>query len=171
MFDEIRAATAEVARRARHVRLVEARIAPYAASLAAEGLPDPVYDAEHHAAGSTADVAAFQLVLDTINFGSGYFPHLRKRPGMSGYYTVSSSLKDRWEQLGPFSGLELRMLRTKDCAVIFGQEHNPGPAQELMALFAQALNDLATYHILADEESVQKLLSYPLEKDGYDWKV
>jgi hypothetical protein len=145
IFDRIRAAAAEVARRARYVRLVEERIAHYAASLAADGLPDLTYDTEHHAAGSAAEVAAFQLVLDTINFGSGYFPYLRKRPGMSGYYTVSSSLKDRWEQCGPFSGLELRMMQTKDCAAIFGQEDNPGPAQELMALFAQALNDLGDW--------------------------
>lgn len=145
VFDEIRAAAAEVARRAKHVRLIEDRIAPYAASLAAEGLPDLVYDADHHAEGSAADVAAFHLVLDTINFGSGYFPQLRKRPGMSGYYTVSTSLKERWEERGPFSGPELRMLRTAECAAIFGQQANPGPAQELMALFAQALNDLGDW--------------------------
>ena len=145
LFEEIRAAAAEVSRRARHVRLAENRIAPYAASLAGEGLPELTYDAEHHAEGAPADVVAFQLVLDTINFGSGYFPHLRKRPGMSGYHTVASSLKDRWDREGPFRGTELRTLRTRECAAIFGQEGNPGPAQELMALFAQALNDLGDW--------------------------
>jgi hypothetical protein len=145
VFDQIRAATAQVTHQARHVHLVESQIAPYASSLAADGLPALTYDAEHHAEGSDADVAAFQIVLDTINFGSGYFPHLRKRPGMSGYYTVSSSLKDRWEQDGPLTGAELRVLRTDDCAVIFGQVGNEGPAQELMSLFAQALNDLGDW--------------------------
>ncbi len=145
VFDQIRAATAEVATRARHVHLIASRIPPYAASLAAAGLPELVYDSDHHARGSEADVAAFQLVLDTINFGSGYFPHLRKRPGMSGYYTVSSSLKDRWEQNGPFSGAELRGLQADDCADLFGQSGNEGSAQELMALFAQALNDLGDW--------------------------
>lgn len=142
VFAHIRTAAAKVAQRARHVHLVESRIASYAASLAADGLPEPVYDTEHHAEGSEVDVAAFQLVLDTINFGSGYFPHLRKRPGMSGYYTVASSLKDRWERDGPFNGIELRTIRIADCAGLFGQSGNEGPAQELMALFAQALNDL-----------------------------
>jgi Potential Queuosine, Q, salvage protein family len=142
VFDRIRAAAAEVTRGARFVHLVDARIAPYAASLAAEGLPALSYDTDHHARGSEADVVAFQLALDTINFGSGYFPHLRKRPGMSGYYTVASSLKERWERDGPFSGTELRAMQPADCAALFGQEGNAGPAQELMALFAQALNDL-----------------------------
>jgi hypothetical protein len=144
IFDRIRAAAAEVAGQARFVRLVDAQIAPYAASLAA-GLPTPVYDTAHHAQGSVADTVAFQLTLDTVNFGSGYFPHLRKRPGMSGYLTVASSLKERWERDGPLPGTELRGMTTADCAVLFGQEGNTGPTQELMAQFAQALNDLGAW--------------------------
>jgi hypothetical protein len=145
VFDRIRRAAAEVARRAKFVRLLDAQVAPYAASLAAAGIPTPVYDTAHHARGSMADTVAFQLVLDTVNFGSGYFPHLRKRPGMSGYFTVATSLKERWERNGPLSGPELRVIDTGDCAVLFGQEGNMGPAQELMALFAQALNDLGAW--------------------------
>jgi hypothetical protein len=145
VFDRIRTAVAEVAQRATFVRLVDAQIAPYAASLAAAGIPELVYDTAHHATGTVADTVAFQLTLDTINFGSGYFPHLRKRPSMSGYFTVASSLKERWERNGPLSGAELRAIDTRDCAVLFGQEGNEGPAQELMALFAQALNDLGVW--------------------------
>jgi hypothetical protein len=145
IFDRIRTAAAEVARRATFVRLVDARIAPYTASLAAAGFATPVYDTAHHAQGSVAETVAFQLTLDTVNFGSGYFPHLRKRPGMSGYLTVASSLKERWERDGPLSGAELRAMTATDCAVLFGQEGNAGPAQELMGLFAQALNDLGAW--------------------------
>ena len=113
---------------------VDARIAPYAASLAAAGLPTPVYDTAHHAQGSVADTVAFQLTLDTVNFGSGYFPHLRKRPGMSGYLTVASSLKERWERDGPLTGTELRAMMTADLPVLVRAGGNTGPAQELMAL-------------------------------------
>jgi hypothetical protein len=142
VFDRIRTAAAEVAHQARFVRLIDTQIAPYAAMLTAVGIPELVYDTAHHARGSVADTVAFQLTLDTVNFGSGYFPHVRKRPGMSGYFTLASSLKERWERTGPLSGAELRAINTGDCAVLFGQEGNMGPAQELMALFAQALNDL-----------------------------
>jgi hypothetical protein len=145
IFNRVRTAAAEVTRQAKFVRLVDAQIAPYAASLAAAGIPPLVYDTAHHASGSVADTVAFQLTLDTVNFGSGYFPHLRKRPGMSGYFTVASSLKERWEAYGPFSGTELRALDTNDCAILFDQEGNTGPAQELMALFSQALNDLGAW--------------------------
>jgi hypothetical protein len=145
IFDRIRGATAEVTGRAKFVHLVDAQIAPYAASLIADGLPTPVYDTVNHARGSVAETVAFLLTLETVNFGSGYFPHLRKRPGMSGYFTVASALKERWEREGPLTGTELRALGTADCVVLFGQEGNGRPAQELMALFAKALNDLGTW--------------------------
>ncbi len=145
LFDRIREASAEVARRARFVRLDDDRLSSYAASLAVAGLPEPVYDTEHHAGGSVAETVAFLITLDTVNFGSGYFPHLRKRPGMSGYFTIASVLKERWERHGPFSGDELRAIDAPGCATLFGQEGNDGPAQELMTLFAQALNDLGRW--------------------------
>jgi hypothetical protein len=145
VFGRIRAAAADVARQATFVRLVDAQIAPYAASLAAAGLPTLVYDIAHHAQGAMADTVAFQLTLDTVNFGSGYFPYLRKRPGMSGYLTVASSLKERWERDGPLTGTDMRAMTATDCAALFGQEGNSGPAQELMGLFAQALNDLGAW--------------------------
>ncbi|MGH2618876.1 MAG: queuosine 5'-phosphate N-glycosylase/hydrolase, partial [Thermomicrobiales bacterium] len=145
IFDRIRSATADVTRQARYVHLADAQVAPYAASLAAAGLPALTYDADHHALGSEADVVAFQLALDTVNFGSGYFPHLRKRPGMSGYHTVAASLKDRWEGDGPLTATDLRAIQPEDCAVLFGQEGNDGPARELMALFAQAFTDLGAW--------------------------
>jgi hypothetical protein len=144
VFARIRAATAAVATQSRSVRLLEENIGAYAESLAREGLPRPAYDTEHHVSGSDADTVAFLFALDAINFGSGYFPHLRKRPGMSGYYTVASSLTDRWQQ-SPLTAADLRAISAVDCAAIFGQHDNPGPAQELMALFAQALNDLGLW--------------------------
>jgi hypothetical protein len=145
VFDRIRGAAAEVAQQAKFVHLVDAQIAPYAASLAASSLPTPVYDTTHHARGSVAETVAFLLVLDTVNFGSGYFPHLRKRPGLSGYFTVASSLKERWDRDGPLTATTLRAIDASNCAVLFGQQGNRGPAQELMALFAQALNDLGAW--------------------------
>ena len=40
------------------------------------------------------------LALDSINFGSGWFPTLRKRPGCSGYFTVAWALADRFRAAG-----------------------------------------------------------------------
>ena len=44
----------------------------------------------HYLEGSPEDVAAYLLTLDAINFGSGWFPQLRKRrTDRSGYFTVA----------------------------------------------------------------------------------
>ena len=49
------------------------------------------------------DVAAYLLTLDAINFGSGWFPTLRKRAGCSGYFTVAWALADHFRAHGPWS--------------------------------------------------------------------
>jgi hypothetical protein len=81
------------------------------------------------------------LALDTVNFGSGWFPTLRKRAGMSGYFTVAASLADRWRSVGPWSPAELRALTGTEVASVLGQE----PDHELMALYAEALRDLGRF--------------------------
>ena len=45
----------------------------------------------------TQATLAYVVTLDAINFGSGYFPKLTKRAGLSGYFTVAASLKDLYE--------------------------------------------------------------------------
>lgn len=145
VFDRIRAAAAALAADARFVHLDESQIAPFAQSLQVAGLPAQGYDTAHHYLGEPAPTIAFLLALDSVNFGSGYFPQLRKRPGMSGYFTVALSLKEHWESAGPLRGPDLRALRADDCAYLFGQEGLGGPIAELMALFARALNDLGRW--------------------------
>src|SRR5918998_2484489 len=98
--------------------------------------PPPELDAErHYLEGSPEQVAHYMLVLDSINFGSGWFPTLRKRPGMSGYFTVASSLTDYWRASGGWAVDELRGLTAEDVAAVLGQD----AGHELMALYAEAL--------------------------------
>jgi hypothetical protein len=83
---------------------------------------------------------AFVLTLDTINFGSGWFPLLHKRPGMSGYFTIAACLRERFEREGAWSAEALTRLDARRCAEVFGQQRSG--AGELMELFARALADL-----------------------------
>jgi hypothetical protein len=136
-----------VAERAARVRIHYDRIPSYAASLPLERATAPELDPEHHYFGDRDETVAFLLTLDTINFGSGYFPHLRKRPGMSGYFTVAASLTDRYKESGPLSAQELALLTAEDCTRIFGQDPDNEPVREFMGLFAVALNDLGRYLI------------------------
>ena len=115
----------------------------YVASLPLENLY-PTYDPVHHYLGPPDATAAYILTLDAVNFGSGYFPHLLKRPGMSGYFTVASHLKDHFDAHGPLSAAALKNLRVEDSAAIFGQDAQDPVRAELMNLFTVALNDLGT---------------------------
>lgn len=145
LLDQVRARCAEVAGRGRYVQVERDRIAAYAASLPLERIVCPALDPATHYLGHGDDTAAFLLTLDAINFGSGYFPRLKKRPGMSGYFTVAASLNDHYRAHGPFSAEELTALTAGDCARIFGQELADPAIAELMARFATALGDLGRF--------------------------
>ncbi len=143
--DQVRTACKAVSQQATHVRINYELIPSYAASLPVEKASWPEHDPQSHYLRQGEDTAAFFLILDSINFGSGYFPHLKKRPGKSGYFTVASCLNDRFRKKGPLSALELSRLTAEECTVIFEQEPDNRPVGELMQLFAKALNDLGWY--------------------------
>ena len=134
--ERVREHCAAVAASARHVS-----IDLEAATEIKPGL-EPVLDPElHFLDGSREDVAAYMLVLDTINFGSGWFPTLRKPPGLSGYYTVARGLANRFRERGPWSPAELRAIDAAELAEVLGQDE-PG---ELMGLYAESLRSLGAF--------------------------
>jgi Potential Queuosine, Q, salvage protein family len=129
LTDRIRAAAARVAERARHVRIVQEAIEPYAATLPADSPPAP--DLER---ATLEQRAAFSLTLNAINFGSGWFPTLRKAPGMSGFRTVEAGLRAH----GPWSAEALAAMTREEIAAVVGQD----PGHELMGHFAVHLREL-----------------------------
>jgi hypothetical protein len=144
LTDDVRDACREIAASARHVA-----IDLEALSMLDPGEP-PALDAErHYLEGSPDDVAHFMLVLDSINFGSGWFSTLRKRPGLSGYFTIASSLTDFWRSEGGWSTAELRALTGEDAASVLGQD----PGHELMGLYAEGLRDLGRF--LGDRRALE----------------
>jgi hypothetical protein len=136
LCDDVRRHCREIAERSELVRIELDRLG------SVEPGPEPALDPERHfLEGSREDVAAYLLTLDAINFGSGWFPTLRKRPGSSGYYTVAWALADRFRHSGPFTNEELRTLSPAAVADTLGQPRG----HELMALYARALNDLGAW--------------------------
>src|SRR5215211_2889829 len=70
----------------------------------------------HYLEGAPEDVARYLLALDAINFGSGWFPLLDKRPGLSGYFTVAWNMSDDWRAHGPWTASDLRAMTTERIA-------------------------------------------------------
>jgi hypothetical protein len=145
IFDGIRKTCRKVANQARRVRIDDSRIPSYAASLPVEKVAKPQLDPNCHYLGRNEDTVNFLLTLDTINFGSGYFPHLRKRPGMSGYFTMAAALHDAYVAKGPLSASQLAEISTEECRRMFDQDPDNKIARELMQLFSIALNDLGRF--------------------------
>jgi len=123
---------------------------------------DPV---RHYLEGSAEAVASYLLVLDAVNFGSGWFPTMRKRPGCSGYYTVAWSLADRFRCAAPWSNEELQSITADEVAAVLGQDRG----HELMRFYAHALRDLGSFlgsrsalEVVAEAESSAERLASTL---------
>ncbi len=138
MLSELRDACATVAERARHVEIRADAIPVYAATLPLEARPSAPDPAAHLVSGTREELAAFWLTLDAINFGSGWFPTLRKPAGRSGYFTIADRVRERFVTRGRWSADELAALSAALIAAVLGQD----PAHELMSLFAASLNHL-----------------------------
>lgn len=142
VFEEIRRAAAAVAHQAKWVRLNEARLDALAEAFLAGAETGANTDPAHHRRGDEASTLAFVVTLDAVNFGSGWFPHLEKRPGTSGYFTIAAGLKDHFDAYGPLAPEALAEIESEQCARIFGQHPARAPISELMDLFAQSWRDL-----------------------------
>jgi hypothetical protein len=144
---EVRRHAAEVTGRARHVTIDRDALEAFDVEDAMEPIePDPV---RHYLDGDPADVADYVLTLNALNFGSGWFPTLRKRPGSSGYWTVAWGLADRFRADGPWTAEQLRRISTAELAATLDQS----PGNELVALYGEALRALGRW--LGDRRAIE----------------
>lgn len=164
LFARIRSTAAEITRRARDVRIDDDALALLARSLAAGQLAgedlDPMHavdgaiDAsvegplEGRVANRAERLLAFTIALDAINFGSGWFPVLRKRGELSGYRSIATACRESFERGDPWSGAWLRAATTESMAALLSQDVEQPEVAELMALYARAWNELGVW--LAD---------------------
>jgi hypothetical protein len=145
VYDEVRGHCAAIARSARWVTIdaQAAAVTPGVAGLDA-GL--------HLLDASPEHVARYVLILDAVNFGSGWFPTLRHRTGESPTTTITRALTQHARTRGePWTAGELRRLDPAAVAAVVDQ---PG-AHPLMDLYAQALNQLGGW--LGDRTALEAL--------------
>ncbi|WP_354698115.1 queuosine salvage family protein [Paraconexibacter sp. AEG42_29] len=127
--DDTRSACRATAASAQQVRIV-----PGALDRVTAGAVPPLDPGVHFVDGDPAAVAAYVLVLDAINFGSGWFAEL---PGL-GYEPVAQALTDYWRAEGPLDAAALRAADAAFVADLLGQ-----PAEHaLIGLYARGLQEL-----------------------------
>ncbi|HEY0390568.1 MAG TPA: queuosine salvage family protein [Solirubrobacterales bacterium] len=143
--DQVRAACARIAARARSVRVEEIAIEAYARGLPPLVQPFSPDFATGFREGDREGRIAFVVCLDAINFGSGWWPAIRKRAGHSGYFTIAAGLSERFRSAGPWSADQLTQLGAADLAAVTGQD----PALALIEQYAASLRDVGG-HVLAE---------------------
>ena len=140
VFARLRTAAASVADRATAVRIDRDAVDRLAATL----VPDePPLLPEEVPGGDDEAMAAEVVAWNAVNFGSGWFPELHKRPGLSGARSLAESLADHVATAGPPTADWLVAADAVTCASVFRQPH-PGPVDDLLELFAKAWRDLGT---------------------------
>lgn len=147
-FNIVRGACARVVRDAQHVRIESDRIAAYAAVLAPTFADAPLaLDPALHYVEPESDpegTAAFVLTLDSVNFGSGWFPDIFG-PAASGYSAVAGRLTQHVRRHGALPAEQLAAFTQQDALALFGFDPANPAAAELAELYALALGDLGHY--------------------------
>jgi hypothetical protein len=130
LTDRVRLHCADVAAAASHVRIdPDAEVAPGGVS----GLNETL----HFLEGSPADVARYVLILDTINFGSGWFGELELTTDALTERLTAHARGHR----APWTADELRVLDASVVAEALGLD----PRHQLTRLYSAALNQLGLF--------------------------
>ncbi len=145
IFNQIREAAAQVAELAQHVQINLDRLDQYAETLAIDKINNPPLDPSAHYLNKGKDTLAFFLTLETINFGSGYFPLLDNPSESSAYFSIAGALNEHYINKGVITATELSKLSVEDCGKIFKQSLQNASIEELMERFANALNQLGDF--------------------------
>jgi hypothetical protein len=129
LCDRVRRHCAAIAARARHVRIDAAAGVPEGGR---EGL-DPEL---HFLEGPLGDVARYVLILDAINFGSGWFDELGTDTD-----TLTARLTAHARANGPWTAAQLRALSAGDVGATLRLD----AAHVLTGLYAAGLNQLGAW--------------------------
>src|SRR5687768_3675657 len=149
IFDDIRAGYRYVAERAGHVHIRQDRLKSYAMALPPHQ-PANTLDADHHYMSDDFEsLAASVLILDAVNFGSGYTNALVAEGWAlcdnSIYFTVSTALKRHFDAHGPFTARDLCALDEDDFIHLLGLPRSGAAAQAVAALYTPSVNELGSF--------------------------
>jgi Potential Queuosine, Q, salvage protein family len=139
VLDELRETCAWIAGRSSSVRVDAAAIPSYALQLGdLEELTPALRVSSSRSQEQREEEAAFWMTLDAVNFGSGWFPSLRKSREPTGYRTIARGIRRRFDEVGPWSPAELTAINRAELAEWLDQDAD----HELVGLFVESLRDL-----------------------------
>ncbi|MFH1158533.1 MAG: queuosine salvage family protein [Pseudomonadota bacterium] len=99
LVEQVLPCCAWVSQQARHVKIHPEKIPAYAEFILGRyRLVTEMDSSLHHVSGDPAETAAYFLALDSVNFGSGYFPFAEDYGIRLDYAVVAGSLKKAFER-------------------------------------------------------------------------
>jgi len=144
MLEQVLPSCRAVAETAQLVMIDEAALARFVEPIA-RLLPRKMRHTAHHLSADYQPMTAYFMILDALNFGSGFFAHYRPYNGEQGYYALATALRDWFHAEGT---PDPRMLRTIDAATvsrILGQDPDNAQLARFIAWAVEALRELGAF--------------------------
>jgi hypothetical protein len=129
LTDDVRTHCAAIAAHARHVRIDPAAAVP-------EGGTAGLDPGLHYLDGAPEEIARYVLILDALNFGSGWFAELGTSTD-----ALTARLTAHADAKGPWTAGQLRAATAAEAGAVLGLD----PLHELTGLYARALNQLGDW--------------------------
>lgn len=136
------------------------------------------HDNYHYTSEIPEAVATYFLILDTINFGSGYFSEIFGPDAPSGYRKIASSLKNFLSVNGLLNAEDLRSMTLAKCTSILEFDLGNSAAVELATLMTNSLRELGEWmlqkyqgkaeNLLADAKTAEELVSLMTSMPNYN---
>lgn len=143
VFQEIRESCQWVASVAKNVHIDKSALDRFAVTVS-DSISDRPDVSLEIGFESNLDKLNYVVLLDAINFGSGWFPSLNKPVETSGYKTISRAFLNHCHHQGVPSVMDLRRFTPEKCSEVFLQNGNRA-VWPLMQLFAQSWNELGEF--------------------------
>ncbi|MDP7142988.1 MAG: queuosine salvage family protein [Alphaproteobacteria bacterium] len=148
LMADLREGFAFVAKNAKHVRIDYDALDQYVIRLH-DVTDEDLLSLEYHFTGTEEEIASYILVLDAINFGSGYKDLLADEGWALSqgdiYYTVSTLLKDQYNAHGALSADDLAAMQVEDVAKILKLDLSRDKMAEFATLCTQSISELGQF--------------------------
>lgn len=147
IFDDIRTRAKEVVEMADHVTISDRAVKNL--SLKPLRRQDLSIDPARRFRGDAATTIDFVLMLDAVNFGSGWRDDLRREGSLAGDQRFYSSIMEALDRYVDQNGLPdartLQDISISHLSEIFGLAADKPAASTLLSLFQKSLKDYASY--------------------------
>jgi hypothetical protein len=144
MLEQVLPSCRAVAETAQLVTIDETALAAFAGPIA-RLLPRKMRHTPHHFIADFPETTGYFLMLDALNFGSGFFAHYAPYRGEEGYYALATALRDWVRNEGLPSCEALQAIDVATVARMLGQDPDHAALARFLGWAVEALRELGRF--------------------------